>query len=81
MARPLREQFLVATLVLVVPVIVIMVLFGQQTYRDQVVLLGEDAYTTAATVAVRLCPSPPYSRGRNSPVNLCSTRVSIVSHG
>ncbi|HUF48820.1 MAG TPA: ATP-binding protein [Vicinamibacterales bacterium] len=54
MARPLREQFLVATLVLIVPVIVIMVLFGQQTYRDQLVLLGEDAYLMAATVAAHI---------------------------
>ncbi len=54
MARPLREQFVVATLVLLVPVGAIMVLFGQQVYRDQLLQLGDDAYVLAATVAAHI---------------------------
>ena len=54
MARPLREQFVIATLVLVVPVVGIMVLFGQRTYRDQAQLLREDAYLIAATVVAHI---------------------------
>jgi C4-dicarboxylate-specific signal transduction histidine kinase len=53
-ARPLREQFIVATLVLLVPVSVIMVLFGERTYRDQLVQLSEDAYVRATLVAAHI---------------------------
>lgn len=54
MARPLREQFVVATLVLVVPVIVIMVLFGQRTYRDELLRLNQDAHVLAAAVVAHI---------------------------
>jgi C4-dicarboxylate-specific signal transduction histidine kinase len=53
-ARPLREQFVIATLVLIVPVIVIMVLFGQRTYRDQILLLGQDGYVLAALIVAHI---------------------------
>jgi len=53
-ARPLREQFIVATLVLVVPVIVIMVLFGQRTYRDELIRLNVDAHRLAASVVAHI---------------------------
>ena len=54
MARPLREQFVIATLVLIVPVLVVMVLFGQRVYRDQVLLLGSDGYALAAAVVAHI---------------------------
>ena len=54
MARPLREQFVIATLVLIVPVLVIMVLFGQRTYRDQILLLGQDGYVLAALIVAHI---------------------------
>jgi two-component system NtrC family sensor kinase len=53
-ARPLREQFVIAALVLIVPVIVIMVLFGQRTYRDQIGLLGEDGDVLAALIVAHI---------------------------
>ncbi len=63
MARPLREQFVIATLVLVVPVIVIMLLFGQRTYKDQIHVLNQDAYVLAAAVVAHIDASDPAEDG------------------
>jgi C4-dicarboxylate-specific signal transduction histidine kinase len=51
MARPLREQFVLAALVLLVPVGVIMALLAARAYRAEVSQLEGDARAAATTVA------------------------------
>ena len=54
MARPLREQFLVATLLVLVPVGVVMTWAYESTYFDQVEQLVLDAKAIAGAVAVHV---------------------------
>jgi C4-dicarboxylate-specific signal transduction histidine kinase len=53
-ARPLREQFAVATLVLLVPVSLVMTWAAGTTYNEQVRALETEATLTAATIAAHL---------------------------
>jgi C4-dicarboxylate-specific signal transduction histidine kinase len=53
-ARPLREQFAIATFVLIVPVGAVMAFTGYSTYRDELDVSRQDAENIAKTVAAHI---------------------------
>ena len=66
MARPLREQFFLATLVLLVPVTAVMTWAAGSTYTDQLRQLRGDAARLAGTVAAHIDRSRPDDDARLS---------------
>ena len=65
MARPLREQFLLAVLVILIPVAVIITWTGRgSTYREETAQLRAEARLLASAVAVHLAFLPPDSGRR-----------------
>ena len=54
MARPLREQFLVATLLVLLPVTIIMTFAAESMYREQLHQLREDARSIAGAVTAHI---------------------------
>jgi two-component system NtrC family sensor kinase len=58
-ARPLREQFLLATLVILVPVAAIMTWANRVAYRGETNQLKDDAVRLAAAIASHLATLPP----------------------
>jgi C4-dicarboxylate-specific signal transduction histidine kinase len=58
-ARPLREQFFLATLVLLVPVSAIMTWAAGTTYNEQLVHLRTEAAVLAATIAAHIDRADP----------------------
>ena len=67
MARPLREQLAVATVVLLVPVSAVMTWAAGTTYLDQIAMLHADARTLATAIArhIELMPPEPPERLRD----------------
>ena len=61
MARPLREQFALATLVLLIPISVIMIWAAGTTYRTQITQLQREADMLAAAIAKHIEFSDPPS--------------------
>ena len=54
MARPLREQFALATLLLLIPVIGVIMWAGRSTYDEQVRLIRQESVQTAEAIAAYL---------------------------
>lgn len=60
MARPLREQFAIATLVLLVPVGAVMTFAANQVYYEQIGKTYREAQAAAETVAAFIEVNPPF---------------------
>jgi C4-dicarboxylate-specific signal transduction histidine kinase len=58
-ARPLREQFVIAMLALLVPVVTVMAFASAQTYREQVDRLQQDAARLAVVIAAHVDETAP----------------------
>jgi len=57
-ARPLREQFALATLLLLIPVSGVIVWAGRNTHNEQLVLLTHEAERLAVSVAAHISHTP-----------------------
>lgn len=58
MARPLREQFLLASLLVLVPVSIVMTWVSLSSYSEQLAQLQQDAYAVASAVVAHVERSP-----------------------
>ena len=58
MARPLREQFALATLLLLIPVSGVIVWAGRNAYNEQLVTLTHEAERLATSVSAHISQTP-----------------------
>lgn len=58
MARPLREQFAIASLLLLIPITVVLTWASGATYSEQLVQLGQEARAIAAAIAAHIDRAP-----------------------